>query len=324
MSQDNTNHQKRLYAVGGLVVGASAVAAVMATYNVLLHDDNTIDSSALRGSSVIPIGTDTSLSKGIKNQKHSNITSSSEVYPVIAQNNVTSLTSHYANDQHSNDMAELILAIEDAARDSYSAPDPSPSSATANVSMYPTYSPTLEGVFPTFMPTALNVFSPKALPIKRSNENGFRLKMYWEEGYYWQENTSERWWCMACQSGNCVSNSKIELRNCKVKSDLDAIFVANPFGANGHQFRVANTNLCLQKMGRGRAIKLKKCMKPKKKHVHLQLFKGFKPGEKFDLRPSSYLDRCLSQHHHPKANEIVYAESCSKAHRPDTGYWVTY
>ena len=304
------------------MVGASAVAAVMATYNVLIQEDIAANSSTLRGSSAIPSGSDTSPSEGITNQMDSsNTTSSSEVYPVVSHNNATSLTSHYANDPNSNDVAELILAIEAAARDSYSASDPLPSS---DVSLYPTYSPTLEGVLPTFMPTNFNVFSPKALPIKRSNENEFRLKMYWEEGYYWQENTSERWWCMSCQDGNCVDNANIELQNCKVKSDLDAIFVANSFGANGHQFRVAKTDLCLQKMGRGRAIKLKKCMEPKKKHVHLQLFKGFKPDDKFDLRPSSYMDRCLSQHHHPKAKEIVYAETCFKAHRPDTGYWVTY
>lgn len=27
---------------------------------------------------------------------------------------------------------------------------------------------------------------------------------------------------------------------------------------------------------------------------------------------------------HPKAKEIIYAETCLKAHRPDTGYWVKY
>ncbi len=46
--------------------------------------------------------------------------------------------------------------------------------------------------------------------------------------------------------------------------------------------------------------------------------------EKFDLRPIGSKNRCLSNHHHPKGGETIYAETCYKAHRVDTGYWVAY
>lgn len=315
MSQSDSNRQKRLYAIGGAVFGASAVAALLASYNILIRDDRSSStSSTLRGSSSQPnttYGTDTTLGKGSQYQRNSNASSlapSAELYQVISQNS-TFMTTHFAGDRNSNDVAELILTIEAATHQNNLFVDPTvPGSQpiAANESLYPTYSPTID--MPTFMPTAQDDALPKALPIKRSGEIGFRLKMYWEEGYYWQENINEKWWCMSCQDGSCVSGSKMELRNCENKDDdLDALFVAvGPYDNVSHQFRVANSNLCLMKMGRGRAIKLKPCKKPTEKHFELQLFKGFKPDEKFDLRPSTYLDRCLSNHHHPKVRTCMF------------------
>ena len=339
MSQNNSNHhQKRLYAVGGFVFGASAVAAVIASYN-LLRRSGEDTYSTLRGNMGVPNSKSGGDAVFVENhldiQRTANVMSvpstSSGVYELIAPNG-TAGTNVFSGDRNSNDVVELISAIEAATKQSEVSSAQSSSfsnqtipSTSDEVSVYPTYSPTSQGELPTFSPTQFNDDVLNTIPAKRSKENGFRLKMYWEDGYYWQERTDERWWCMSCQEdGKCESGSKMELRNCKKKSDLDATFIATSHGTLGHQFRITNTNLCLTKMGRGRAIKLKKCWNPRRKHFPLQLFKGFKQDEKFDLRPSGYLDRCLSNHHHPKAKEIVYAETCVKAHRPDTGYWVTY
>ena len=125
---------------------------------------------------------------------------------------------------------------------------------------------------------------------------------------------------MACPDGKCMPNIKLELRNCKKRSDKDAIFVVTSH-RKGYQFRIANNNLCLQKMGDRRAIRLRPC----KKNKSVQFFADFKTGgEKFELRPIGYTDRCLSNHHHPKSGETIYAETCRKAHRTDTGFWVAY
>eukprot|EP00986_Skeletonema_menzelii_P018324 scaffold26626_cov178-Skeletonema_menzelii.AAC.2 len=186
----------------------------------------------------------------------------------------------------------------------------------------PTYMPTAAGEIPTDMPTLSDndVISSSLAKLRTNKEAGFRLKLYWETGYYWQEIATEKFWCMACPGGECVRNHKMELRDCKNKSSQDAQFIATKIG-KGHQFRIANTNLCLTKSRRGSAIKLKPCNAKKK----WQQFYGFKPeGARFDLKPSSSSKRCLSQHHHPKRGEIIYAETCSKAHRFDTGYWVAY
>ena len=71
---------------------------------------------------------------------------------------------------------------------------------------------------------------------------------------------------------------------------------------------------------RGRAIKLKPC----KMNKASQLFLDFQSEGKFDLRPIAAPSRCLTNHHHPKAGETIYQETCKKAHRTKTGYWVAY
>lgn len=81
------------------------------------------------------------------------------------------------------------------------------------------------------------------------------------------------------------------------------------------------TDLCLQKIGRSVKIALKPC---NKRNV-LQQFQGYRgAGKEFDIRPARFSNRCLTNHHHPKAGEVIYAETCLKAHRTKTGYWTAY
>ena len=41
------------------------------------------------------------------------------------------------------------------------------------------------------------------------SSGGFRLKLFWKEGYYWQEDYKESFWCMGC--GNCKENDVMKL-----------------------------------------------------------------------------------------------------------------
>ena len=76
---------------------------------------------------------------------------------------------------------------------------------------------------------------------------------------------------MACPHGEFEKSGKMQLRNCKKKNRDDATFVVKS-SCMGHQFRVANTNLCLQKMGHRRGIRLRHC----KRKEPLQLFDDFR------------------------------------------------
>mmetsp|Transcript_15146 Transcript_15146/g.23470 ORF Transcript_15146/g.23470 Transcript_15146/m.23470 type:complete len:356 (-) Transcript_15146:1976-3043(-) len=286
-SSSISRRESTLIASKGFLVGATAVAA----FFVLEDFVSTGDSAAsLRGGSNTTSTIDPTLPNNSSDVEHSNL-------PKI-------------------DVQKLAAPIGNANEASY-VPSAAPSTPI------PTYIPTAAGEIPTDMPTQFHddIISSSLAKTRANKETGFRLKMYWETGYYWQEITTEKFWCMACPSGEeCNRNDKMELRNCNNKSNEDAQFVATPV-RKGHQFRIANTNLCLQKSRRGSAIRLKPC-NAKNKWQH---FVGLKSdGKRFNLKPSTSSKRCLSQHHHPKKGEIIYAETCYKAHRVDTGYWVKY
>jgi hypothetical protein len=130
------------------------------------------------------------------------------------------------------------------------------------------------------------------------------------------EITNTRW-CMACV-GTCKAGGSIKIRDCKKKSSGDATFVvSSPKGSKGYQYRVSKSDLCLQT--NIPIITLSPCNKNEPRQFFVN-----KPNAKFDIRPITSKDRCLTQHHHPKADEIIYAEHCSIAHKTKTGYWAKY
>jgi hypothetical protein len=290
-STSSSRSKDAAIAVRGFLIGAAVVAAFFAL-NELVSEGNT--ASSLRGGS----GSDTFPT----------------TEPALQGN-----SSKAEQEIRVINLPDIKTQVSEASNDGISisyVPSAAPSTPI------PTYMPTAAGEIPTDMPTQFdnNVISSSLAKLRSSNEVGFRLKLYWETGYYWQESTTEKFWCMSCPGGECERNDQIELRDCKTKNNENAQFVATSV-EKGHQFRVTNTNLCLQKSTRGVAVKLKPCNTKNK----LQHFIGFKTdGKRFDLRPSTSNKRCLSQHHHPKSGEIIYAETCFKAHRVDTGYWVAY
>ena len=52
-------------------------------------------------------------------------------------------------------------------------------------------------------------------PGKPQSPQAFRLRLYWEEGYYWQEEDFERTWCLRCQDNfNCNRGENLYLGYC--------------------------------------------------------------------------------------------------------------
>jgi hypothetical protein len=100
------------------------------------------------------------------------------------------------------------------------------------------------------------------------------------------------------------------------------------FGGGGDRIQVFNSNLCLQRMG-ARDIVLKRCDSSEKD----QLFYGLRSDNQvMELIPfpgklmidGVETERCLAQHHHPRAGERIYAENCAKARNADHHWWVKY
>ena len=52
-------------------------------------------------------------------------------------------------------------------------------------------------------------------PTAQSTLNQFRLRLYWQRGYYWQESRREMYWCMQC-SGRCGENDAVYVDYCEL------------------------------------------------------------------------------------------------------------
>ena len=140
----------------------------------------------------------------------------------------------------------------------------------------------------------------------------FQLRMYWEEGYCWQEEWKERKWCWECEGGSCGTNDYIWIEECSSSSLQRFVY------DNGRIKPYTNQGLCLERTG-DREHRLKSCSGSDK-----QKFDGFQSSGSFELHPKGQGDRCLSQHHHPKSYEVIRGELCKEARNDKTSKWFLY
>ena len=192
-------------------------------------------------------------------------------------------------------------------------PPPTPTTSkptTARPTRRPSRHPTLR---PTRRPSRHPTLRPTAAPTIPS----FRLRLYWERGYYWQEERREQRFCMKC-GGSCRSGDSLYVDGCSRSSSRQR------FVAMGDTIRPARDHsLCLTVTGysEDKPLRLYTC---RDSRVETQSFVGFQPTGKFELQPKGDATRCVSQQHHPKDYERIYPEDCAKTRSHDTTYWVVY
>jgi uncharacterized membrane protein YgcG len=138
----------------------------------------------------------------------------------------------------------------------------------------------------------------------------FQLKIYWQEGYCWQDEWNERRWCLQCEGSSCGENDYLLIRECSSSSKQRFVYQDGKLKPNTSQ------DLCWTRTGRN-AHQLKSCGNNDK-----QLINGLKYSGNFEMHPNGYPDDCLTQQHHPKDGEIVRGQSCSLARNDKTSLWV--
>eukprot|EP00980_Cylindrotheca_fusiformis_P013874 scaffold3598_cov115-Cylindrotheca_fusiformis.AAC.10 len=218
---------------------------------------------------------------------------------------------------------------------------PSSSPTTPLPTQHPTNHPSVE---PTTM-------APTYTPIDPNYS--FKLRLFWQKGYYWQESWDETWFCAECTKCdsygpgdgweyNCEKRGEGNSANCG-EGDMFWVDRCNGRGSEfnivdngdlGMQVRLAGTNLC---MGRGvidketghlreRLMKAVVCDKNDK----FQQWAPIKSLSKFELRALDDAGlpeenaMCVSQLHHPKNNEILSMYGCKNCRIYETRYWEEY
>ena len=203
--------------------------------------------------------------------------------------------------------------------------------------------------------------STSVSPTDMDSKGTFRIRMHWQEGYMWQELPDEDWFCVAC--AKCIPEKDPllgGLKNCDVfthcEKDMQLALIGCDPGKigplklaqmatfkfvadtdddklEGQQLSIHNstatTDLCIQagddvsfpREGNGSLL-----LKPCDSTLGSQRFFGGRPtGTAFELLPlTGNSAQCLSNHHHPRQEEQIYAQDCHLARIPDTSYWCAF
>ncbi|GKY93226.1 hypothetical protein MPSEU_000290300 [Mayamaea pseudoterrestris] len=147
--------------------------------------------------------------------------------------------------------------------------------------------------------------------------NGRALKMYWQQGYYWQEETRERKWCMRCVNGsrNCGEGQGLEITNCDSSDVANWEFVSGPNGSR--LIKLQSSNLCIRW---GRWLILDSCDSSDSR----QQFALPGSGSRFEIQPASDSNACVTQSHHPREGEDLGLWECRIPRGDTTNFWTWY
>ena len=160
--------------------------------------------------------------------------------------------------------------------------------------------------------------APSNLPPTSVAVSNFRLKLYWQEGYYWQEETFERKWCMKCRNAGCNHGNKIYISECGANSQR---FDFVPVDNDEILIRLHGKNLCFERVNKD--IYMHPCDAGNTRQQWYAKNGDF-GGNRFEISQYGFSDYCITQRHHPKDDEEVELEACSQARDGQTSYWNRY
>ena len=169
-------------------------------------------------------------------------------------------------------------------------------------------------------PTPAPQPQPQPTGPSSGGNGGQRLRLYWEDGYYWQETHKETFWCMECNNPPCDEGNNIYIRPCRSSNQK---FVFDHRGGNEYMLKLIDPNkgLCLNR--EGNSIKIRNCDSSDSSQRWIPQ-RGSFDSYRFEITPKGQSSKCITQRHHPKDWEIVEIEPCALARSSDTSFWETY
>jgi hypothetical protein len=148
----------------------------------------------------------------------------------------------------------------------------------------------------------------------------FKLKEYWQKGYFWQCERIERKWCMRCRHAQCIIGDNFFIENCTDTGVQFFDFVALD-NAEVLIKLYNTTDLCLQRDGR--EIFIAECNAQLDYQRWFAVTGGF-DQYRFELSQRTDESLCVTTRHQPKAGENVHLEPCVQARWSDTSFWNRY
>ena len=162
--------------------------------------------------------------------------------------------------------------------------------------------------------------APTFTPIP-GGEPAARVKLYWQEGYYWQEKKYEfTKFCMQCKN-SCSVGNKIEITKCSSSNRQKFVRVEGD-----RTIRPAMaSNLCFQRYSVDEDLTLEYCDSGTDQKFEI-VGTAWRKNGKFEIQPVKLKSQetCMSNPHHPRIGENIVAQWCTRARRHQTASWTLY
>ena len=199
-----------------------------------------------------------------------------------------------------------------------------------SITLHPTYSPTAPPttysptIHPTSSPTNTRLLMPK------HQFGPWHLKLYWQEGYEWQEKLTDLNYCAECDRDDCTKGESLELGKCEyMRPQQKFISTIWEYGENNYmQIHLNDDRSSCFTHSSVRQLVFQTCLLPNDPLFHKQLFWG-RPSQTmgFKVHPvTKWLEpnreKCLTNHHHPRESEYLYFDFCWVAERATTDQWI--
>ncbi|CAB9505692.1 expressed unknown protein [Seminavis robusta] len=167
-------------------------------------------------------------------------------------------------------------------------------------------------------------------------QNGFQLKLYWEEGYKWQNETFERHWCITRNytgspiTGECwfgdhsneCNFDELYIDKCSPPDDPNPtqLFDFVPVSDDEVLIQAYNEDRCVHRFQRN--ITMETCDASNHRQRWFAVRGGFNEP-KFELSQKRIFQYCLNQDHHPKPGEVIAMFHCEMIRGPEheTSWW---
>ena len=143
----------------------------------------------------------------------------------------------------------------------------------------------------------------------------FQIKIYWEEGYCWQDEWDEREWCLECEGPGCGEDDHLWLKKCDDDED-EQRFTYEIVNEMIRAVKIKPLNR--QDLCWTRTMVNKHQLKPCGNHTYtdevtgldLQVIINFTEISWFEPHPNGFANeknprnfKCLSSQHHPKVSQ---------------------
>ena len=155
------------------------------------------------------------------------------------------------------------------------------------------------------------------------------LKMYWQEGFLWQELPTDPVFCMKCDdvTPNCFAGQNVFVAPCQAnittEDPTNWQMIFQPNGA--FYIKIATSDLCLTlPLVKLDPLTVEKCSPFNEKQLFFAQNGQAAAGSRFEISPVTEQGSCVSQIHHPKTGERLFLFPCIYPRYWTTSFWNFY